>query len=129
MNASRAGHRGAAGLVMQAGGNPAKVTEPGASPREHRVQQPRHGEHVLAVRNRREDVLSYPLTVNGDRDPGGRRRQARRASHTRTRRLQREPDPLRRPGRLSLLEQLATLRGPLDRRDQISLAFCTGLTR
>jgi hypothetical protein len=49
--------------AQQGSHDAAKLIEPGAPPREHRAQQPRHREHVLAVRDRREDVLFYPLTV------------------------------------------------------------------
>lgn len=41
----------------------AKLAEPGAPARKKRPQQPRHSKHVLAVRDRGDDVFLDPLTV------------------------------------------------------------------
>jgi hypothetical protein len=54
---------GAAGFLEQASGDAAKLTEPSAMARKERPQQPRHGEHVLAVRDRGEDRFLHPLAV------------------------------------------------------------------
>ena len=65
------GHRGPAGLLEQAGGDAAKLAEPGAPPREHRPQQPRHGELTNTGGARRGEEPSLALAVHGTRFCGG----------------------------------------------------------
>ena len=59
----RTGLRRPAGLRQQLRRHAAKLSQPGAPARKERAQRPRHGEHVLAVRDRREDAHLHPLTV------------------------------------------------------------------
>lgn len=56
-------YRDAAGFLEQPGGDAAKLTEPSAMARKQGPQQPRYGEHVLAVRDRGENVFFHPFAV------------------------------------------------------------------
>ena len=74
---SRPGARRRLGVRIseQAGGDPAKLTQPRPMPAEDGAQEPRDGEHVLAMRRRLPDSLFFASPRSAL--PSGRQRASR----------------------------------------------------
>ena len=59
-----------------AGGDPAKLTQPRPMPAEDGAQEPRDGEHALAMRCRREHLRLHPFAVKQHSLSGGSSRRS-----------------------------------------------------